>query len=47
MKTKVGYRSYNINALPLNYEYDYNGVPIKILDVEKSLRKGRYIFLEK
>lgn len=47
MKTKVGYRSYNINDLPLNYEYDYNGVPIKILDVEKSLRKGRYIFLEK
>ena len=43
METKVGYRSYSINAIRLNYKYDYNGVPIKVLDVEKTLQRGRYI----
>ncbi len=43
MKTVVGYRSFNIHAVRPNYKYDYNGVPIKTLDVEKALLAGKYV----
>ena len=46
MKTKVGYRTYKINALRLNYKYDYNGAQIKVLDVEKTLMNHKYIYVK-
>ena len=44
MRTDIGYRSFQINVLPVNYEYVYDGTPLKVLDVEKSLNRGKYIY---
>ena len=44
MKTSIGYRTYKINVLPMNYKYDYDGSPLKVLDVEKTLLSGEKVF---
>ena len=46
MKTNIGYRSFRINILPINYELDLDGSLIKVLDVEKTLEKGKYKYTD-
>ncbi|MBP3783814.1 MAG: DUF2971 domain-containing protein [Butyrivibrio sp.] len=44
MRTDIGYRTFNINILPLGFRYDFDGTPLKILDVKKTLNRQRYTY---
>lgn len=46
MKTDIGYRSFQINVLPVKYQYVFDGTPIRVLNVENSLKKGKYHFVK-
>lgn len=46
MKTDIGYRSFRINVLPIEYQYELDGTPIRVLDVERSLKNREYHFVE-
>lgn len=44
METDIGHQTFQINVLPLNYSYTLDGTPLKTLNVNETLSKGKYVY---